>query len=230
MGGGGCGRVRCGMPRRSLLDLFWRLGARPYDRMYRGGAPWESGPRDVLVELFESGRVIPDRLDGARAIDLGCGSGADSIFLAQQGFIVTGVDFSQVAIGKAQTAAVDAGIDEGLEFVVADLLALPNNEVPGPFDVLLDGGTIDDFPPVVRPRVAETITRLARPGAVFVMWCFYADRRDLPLMSFGGPSRYGAPPIEPGEETELFGNDWDIEDLDLTEPAPHEACFVLTRH
>ena len=210
--------------------MFWRLGARPYDRMYRRGAPWESGPRDVLVELCESGRITPDRLDGARAIDLGCGSGADSIYLAQQGFTVTGVDFSQVAIGKAMAAAVDAGVDDNVKFVIADLLALPSEIVRGPFDLLFDGGTIDDFPPVVRPRVAQTVTRLARPGAVFVMWCFYAERNDLPLMSLGGPSRYGAPPIEPGEETELFGSDWDIERRDLTGPSPHEACFILTRH
>jgi SAM-dependent methyltransferase len=197
--------------------------------MYRGGAPWESGPRPVLVDLCESGQITPDPSADTRAIDLGCGSGADSIYLAQRGFAVTGVDFSQVAIGKAQAAATEAGIDDNLEFVVADLLALPGEQVPGPFDVLFDGGTIDDFPPAVRPRVAETVTRLARPGAVFVMWCFYAERGDLPLMSFGGPSRFGAPPLEPGEEIVLFGHDWDIERVDLTEPPQHEACFVMTR-
>jgi len=228
MGGSMWFEVRCGMPRRSLLDVFWRLGARPYDRMYRSGAPWESGPRQVLVELCESGRVAASHLGGGRAIDLGCGSGADSIYLAQQGFAVTGVDFSQVAIGKAQTAAIDVGVE--VKFVVADLLALPADPVPGPFDLLFDGGTIDDFPPAVRPRVAETATRLAAPGAMFVMWCFYAERGELPIMSFSGPSRFGAPPIEPGEETDLFGSDWGIERLDLAESALHEACFVMTRH
>lgn len=128
------------------------------------------------------------------------------------------------------TAAMDAGVHEDVNFVIADLLALPNDTVRGPFDLLFDGGTIDDFPPRIRPQIAQTVTRLARPGSVFVMWCFYAERSDLPLMSFGGPSRYGAPPIEPGEETELFGNDWDIERHNLTEPSAHEACFILTRH
>ena len=229
-GKGECVRVRCGMPRRSLLDVFWRLGSRPYDRMYRSGAPWESGPRGALVELCESGRVTPGAIGGALAVDLGCGSGADSIYLAQQGFSVTGVDFSHVAISKAQAAATDAGVVEGLEFVVADLLTLPDDQVSGPFDLLFDGGTIDDFPPAVRPQIAETVTNLARSGAVFVMWCFYADPSDLPLMSLGGPSRYGAPPIEPGEETALFGKDWVIDRLDLTDPSPHEACFVMNRN
>lgn len=224
-----CVGVRWRMSRRSLLDLFWRLGARPYDRMYRGGAPWESGPRQVLVDLCETGRVTPERLSPGRAIDVGCGSGADSIYLADQGFVVTGVDFSPVAIDKATAAAQSMDGGDSPEFVVADLLALPSIEVPGPFDLLFDGGTIDDFPPAVRPRIAEVLTSLARPGAVLIMWCFYADLSDLPLMSFGGPSRWGAPPIEPGEEQSLFGDDWRIERLDLTEPASHEACFLMTR-
>ena len=218
------------MRRRSLLDVFWRLGARPYDRMYRRGAPWESGPRPVLVELCESGRIAAGHLGGRRAIDLGCGSGADSIYLAQQGFAVIGVDFSQVAIDKAEAAAIDVGVEHDVEFVVADLLALPSDRVPGPFGLLFDGGTIDDFPPTVRPRVAATVTRLAAPGATFVMWCFYAERSELPVMSLSGPSRLGAPPVEPGEETDLFGDDWDIERLNLPEPTLHEACFVMTRH
>jgi len=196
--------------------------------MYRRTAPWESGPRPVLVELCESGRITPDLLGGNRAIDLGCGSGADSIYLAQRGFAVTGVDFSRVAIEKAETAAADAGVGADLEFVVADLLSLPSDRLPGPFDLLFDGGTIDDFPPAIRPRIADTVTRLARPGALFVMWCFYAELKDLPWMSFGGPSRIGAPPIEPGEETELFGNDWNIERFDMNDSS-HQACFVMTR-
>jgi SAM-dependent methyltransferase len=160
---------------------------------------------------------------------LGCGSGADSIYLAQQGFAVTGVDFSQVAIEKARAAAADTGVEGNVEFVVGDLLALPDAEVPGPFDVLFDGGTIDDFPQGARPRVAEAVTRMARPGAVFVMWCFYAAPRDLPFMSLKGPSRFGAPPIEPGEEAALFGQDWDIERIDFTDVSAHEACFLMTR-
>ncbi len=179
--------------------------------MYRRGAPWESGPRPALIELCESGRLTPVKLPPGRAIDLGCGSGADSIYLAQQGFSVTGVDFSQVAIDKARAAAESAPLTQAPVFHVADLLQLPSSEVGGEFDLLFDGGSLDDFPPTVRPDVAAVVTALARPGAVFVMSCFYAEVADLPRLSFLGPSRWGALPIEPDEETALFGRDWHIE-------------------
>src|SRR6266550_4471509 len=43
--------------------------------------PWEIGPRAELVELVDAGRLRP-----GRAIDLGCGTGANAVFLAQTGF------------------------------------------------------------------------------------------------------------------------------------------------
>ena len=207
--------------RRSLLDLLHRLGSRGYDFMYRRGAPWESGPRPELVELIESGRIPP-----GRAIDLGCGTGADSIYLAAQGFEVTGVDLSPVAIEKAERQAAEVGRHP--RFVTADLLALPE-DIGGPFDFLFDGGTLDDIPPRLRPAVAEVITGLAAPRARFLMWCFYAHDRDLPRLSFAGASRWGAPAIEPGEEDRLFGAHWSIERLPQPPADSGAAAFLMTR-
>ena len=213
---------------RSLLDLFTRLGARPYDWMYQRGAPWESGPRPALVELCESGRITRDGLAPGRAIDLGCGTGVDSVYLARRGFEVVGVDFSEVAIRRARQSLENQHFTRPPRFEVADLLALPDETTTGPFDLLFDGGTLDDFPPAVRPRVAESITKLARSGAVLVMWCFYAKGRDLPRMSLKGASRWGAPSIEPGEEGDLFGDHWHIERYVPSDPQPGSACFVMT--
>jgi len=193
--------------------------------MYRRGAPWESGPRQALVELCEKGRITPENLSPGRAIDLGCGTGVDSVYLAGRGFDVVGVDFSEVAIGRARDAV--AGASRAPRFVIADLLQLPNEAVSGPFDLLFDGGTVDDFPPNQRPEVASAISRLARSGSVFVMWCFYARTADLPRMSFQGPSRWGAPPIEPGEEVALFGDQWQIETYGPTDQG--SACFVMVK-
>ena len=44
--------------------------------------PWEMGPRHELVHAVETGKVSP-----CRALDLGCGSGSNAIFLAQQGLL-----------------------------------------------------------------------------------------------------------------------------------------------
>jgi SAM-dependent methyltransferase len=75
-----------------------------------------------------SGRVNPvlaDLVAGfspGRALDLGCGEGGDSLWLAQQGWEVTAVDISTVAIARGQDAATQAGIEpERLHWVAADL-------------------------------------------------------------------------------------------------------------
>jgi ubiquinone/menaquinone biosynthesis C-methylase UbiE len=60
-----------------------------YELMYRYiKVPWDIGPRSELVEMVESGRIKP-----GRAIDLGSGTASNSLFLAEHGFDVTGVDF-----------------------------------------------------------------------------------------------------------------------------------------
>jgi SAM-dependent methyltransferase len=209
------------MARRSLLDLFFRLGRRGYDFIHRRGLLPETDPRSELVDLVESGRVPP-----GSAIDLGCGTGADTVFLAEHGFAAVGVDISPVALAKARVRAAAAGCRP--RFLEGDLLDLPG-EVAGPFDLIFDGGTLDDFPPSRRRELARVITGLAHPGSVFVMWCFYAADRDLPRLSLSGASRWGAPAIEPGEEHELFGEHWTIERLAVPAEGSGSACFVMTR-
>ncbi|MDD1670701.1 MAG: class I SAM-dependent methyltransferase, partial [Methanomicrobiales archaeon] len=98
-----------------------------YRRMPLGRIPWNSEtPPDALVELVRTGRVRP-----SRTIDLGCGAGNYAIWLAGQGFDVTGVDSSPTAIGIAREKAEKAGAS--CRFVVADLLG-DLHEIDGKFD------------------------------------------------------------------------------------------------
>jgi SAM-dependent methyltransferase len=200
------------------------VGRRGYDLMYRFGAPWEGGPRQELVELVASGRLSPEAFK--RAIDLGCGSGANAIFLAEHGFDVTGVDFSPVALRKAQAKAVQRGVP--LRLLRGDLTRLPTGWDEEPFDLLVDYGTLDDLKGSRRRGMAKSVVRLSLPGSVFLLWCFYARLSELPLISFRGASRL-APPIEPGEEDALFGHFFDIERLPRPEPESGAACFLMTR-
>lgn len=69
-----------------------------------------------------SGRVnaqlaaIAPQLGGTRALDLGCGEGADAIWLAEQGWTVVAVDVSGTALSRARTAATSRGVAEHVDF------------------------------------------------------------------------------------------------------------------
>lgn len=196
--------------------------------MYRIGAPWDGPPRPELVALVERGVLTPAHQAPGRAVDLGCGTGANLLYLAQHGFDSTGIDFSTTALRTARKRADAAGLGGQVRFVEGDLTA---NEIPGvagPFDLLVDYGTLDDLDPAGRRAMATLVAKLSRPGSLFLFWCFWARRSELPRVSLTGPSRM-IPVIEPGEETSLFGDDFSIERLATPDPSTHTACFLMTR-
>lgn len=84
---------------------------------------WSAGPNLFLPPLVES-------LEQGTALDIACGEGRNAIWLAQQGWEVTGVDFSPVGIAKAERVAGDTDVD----WVVADVVGY---EPRGTFDLVL---------------------------------------------------------------------------------------------
>jgi SAM-dependent methyltransferase len=172
-----------------MKKLFYELGYR-YFRM-----PWEMGPREELVGLVESGRIAP-----CRAIDLGCGTGSNAIFLAQHGFEVTGVDFASSAIEKAEQRANGAGVR--VQFVVDDLTN--PRKVKGPFDFLVDYGTLDDLDAEDRDLYVRNVLPLTHPGSSFLLWCF-----EWPTRWWEGFLLTMA--LEPGEAERRFGEYFEIE-------------------
>lgn len=197
-----------------------------YDVMYRWWAPWDRvGFRPELRRLLDAGHVSP--ATHPRAIDLGCGTGANVVELAARGFDATGVDFSTVALGKARERAAATGVEDRCRFLEVDLTApaLPA-EVGGSYDLVLDFGTLDDLRPAVRDRMAAHMADLTRPDGIVLFWCFHAWRSELPRVSFHGPSRM-APGLEPGEEQRLFGAAFEVELF--ARPHQFAACFLLRR-
>ncbi len=67
-----------------------------------------------------------------RALDVGCGEGADAIWLARAGWRATGVDVSEVALERAARAAREASVT--VEWVCTDVSALP--QAPGGYDLV----------------------------------------------------------------------------------------------
>lgn len=210
------------------------VGRFAYNLMYRFGAPWEGADRVELRALVADGRCSPGtlrRLEApvARAIDLGCGAGGVSLDLAEAGFEVTGVDFSDVALRKARAAAARRGLGpDRVSFVAGDLTAGRVPGVEGPFDLLVDYGTLDDLPDAGRRAMAAYATLLARPGSRFFLFAFSGRPEDLPRFSFGGPSR-AFPGLAPGEVEGLFGPAFVVQRLEVPTRGRPIATFLLER-
>jgi SAM-dependent methyltransferase len=129
------------------------------ERYQTGETPWDTGkPSSELARVVSEAAIAP-----CRAIELGCGTGTNAVWLARQGFDVTAVDGSSLAIERATQRASAAGV--GVEFLVADVLA-PPLEMGAPFDFFFDRGC---YHAVRRDNVQaylQTLRLLIRPGSV----------------------------------------------------------------
>jgi SAM-dependent methyltransferase len=133
-----------------------------YRAAYRRGRPrWDSDePRAELVTSVE-GRVP------GRALDLGCGTGTDALFLASKGWDVVGVDFAPEAIATASSRARESS--STAHFIVGDVTQLARADVHGPFDLILDVGCYHAVSNRRRDDYARGVAQVARPGADFYL-------------------------------------------------------------
>lgn len=129
------------------------------ERYEQGDTPWETG--QPSSELRRVNAEVP--IKPCRAVELGCGTGASAVWLARQGFDVTALDLSPLAVERARRRADEAGVR--LNCLVADVLD-PPSELTGPFGFFFDRGCYH----VVRREGAaaylETLRRLTRPGSL----------------------------------------------------------------
>ena len=104
-----------------------------WNERYRdGNLPWDTGrPSSELQRAVTENGIKP-----CRVLEIGCGTGTNSVWLAQQGFDVTGVDLAPLAVEQAEERARAAGVNA--HFLAADVLDLP--DLAGPFGFLFDRG------------------------------------------------------------------------------------------
>jgi len=71
--------------------------------------------------------------------------------------------------------------------------------------------------------------RFAAPGSTFLLWCFCAEKRNLPFIRFDGPSKLSGA-LPESEIQRLFAQDFEIERLPEPPPDSHFGCFLLSKH
>ena len=101
-------------------------------RYESGDTPWDIGKPDFnLIQTVTTMAIRP-----CKALDIGCGTGDNSIWLAQKGFQVVGVDISETAVQKARDKALATQV--ACTFLVLDFLT--HNIDGGPFGFVFDRG------------------------------------------------------------------------------------------
>jgi methyl halide transferase len=124
---------------------------------YRDGhLPWDTGrPSSELQRVLSRYDIGP-----CRALEIGCGTGTNSVWLARQGFEVTGIDVAPRAVERAEKLAHAVGTD--VRFMVADVGHLP--DLDGPFAFFFDRGCYHAVRRGAPEQYARSVARQLGPG------------------------------------------------------------------
>jgi methyl halide transferase len=209
------------LARTSMRRNQMTVEERYRERYNSGDTPWDIGQPDFnLIEVVTTMPVL-----ACKALDIGCGTGDNSIWLAQNRFQVIGTDTSEVALEKAKEKASKANVE--CKFVLVDFL---KNTIEGaPFGFVFDRGCFHSFSSENdRRSFAQNVaTHLGEAG----LW--------LTIVGNADEHRHGpGPPQRTAGEIVLAGEPY-FEVLSLTtshfgsnRPNPPRAwrCVLRKRH
>ena len=195
-----------------------------FEERYRtGNTPWDHGRPDSNLAETVSGRAIA----ACKALDVGCGTGDNAIWLARHDFDVVGCDISPTAIEEASRRAEAAGTE--CVFHVLDFLGdetLGDEKLGGLFGFAFDRGCLHSF------DTAEQREEFARRVHSYLeddgLWLTLAGNAD-------GPTREVGPPRLTAEELVVVVEPY-FQILSLVsghfgagQPDPPEAWICLMR-
>lgn len=139
-------------------------------RLYFGLLYFRNPPWDTQVSPPELLEFIAQHSPG-RALDLGCGTGTNTITLAKHGWKVTGVDFVGRAINQAKNKAELAGVS--VDLLLEDVTKL--ERVSGGFDLILDIGCFHSLDDSGKTAYLNNLERLTVPGSFYLMYGFVSE-------------------------------------------------------
>jgi cyclopropane fatty-acyl-phospholipid synthase-like methyltransferase len=163
-----------------------------FESAYAGQAPWDIGkPQKPLIDRA-------DQITGS-VLDAGCGTGDTALFLAGRGRKVTGIDFLEVPIQRAQRKAAERGVQ--VTFLVKDALTL--KDWTERFDNVIDSGLFHVFSDEDRRRYDEGLATVLKPGGRLFLMCFSDEE----------PGTQGPRRVSKKELHDAFAKGWSIESI-----------------
>lgn len=168
--------------RQTLFRIFYAIGF----------TPWDGHPQSAMLrKLIEQGGLAP-----GSALDVGCGTGDSSIYLARHGWQVTGVDFTPKALEKARTKAHAAGVT--VDFVQADVTRLTGAGLGAGFELIVDNGCLHNMGDADRDAYVREVSAVAAPEA------------RLYIVAFVPGGRMGVRGVAAAEMERRFAQGWTL--------------------
>jgi cyclopropane fatty-acyl-phospholipid synthase-like methyltransferase len=178
-----------------------------FEAIYHGQAPWDIGkPQKPFLD-------VADRVTGS-LLDAGCGTGDTALYFARRGCQVTGIDFLEVPIQRAQRKATDQGVRA--TFLVKDALTL--RDWSERFDNVIDSGLFHVFSDEDRQRYVEGLATVLKPGGNVFLMCFSNEE----------PGTQGPRRVSKQELHDAFAEGWSIESIEPTRAEVHPDVQDLT--
>lgn len=166
-----------------------------FKTLYRFGfVPWDGHPLPKSLTDLVEGDGHSSPLAPGKALDLGCGTGDNSIYLAKHGWQVTGIDFVAKAVDKARAKAAAGNVDVKIE--QGDVTRLCEEDAGSNFALIVDNGCLHGLSDEDRYDYVREVTAAAAPDA------------RLLLVEFIRGGSYGVRGIDPDEVEERFASGW----------------------
>jgi ubiquinone/menaquinone biosynthesis C-methylase UbiE len=171
-------------------------GGHDFAGMYAEGIPpWQiDRPQPEVLQLIEQGKFE------SPVLDLGCGTGDNTIELARHGLVVKGLDAVTEALERARKKMEQAGLKQSPEFVLADALRLAESGLK--VRTVLDCALFHTFSDEERREYILGLEAVLSPGGRLHILSFSELETRQP-----GPRR-----LSLSEITGSFGAGWRVED------------------
>ncbi|MBP8110606.1 MAG: class I SAM-dependent methyltransferase [Caldilineaceae bacterium] len=184
------------------------------ERYNSGSTPWDTGITPPEVKTFwASGRLDPKRVAGRYALDMGCGTGTNSAFLARLGLRVLGFDLSHTALTRG------GPLPATVHLIQSSVGRLPVRGMQAVY--VLDVGCLHSLSAETRFDYAKEIVDNLAPGGYYQLYAF--DREETPENV--GEWRW----LADHEAEQLFAPHLEIIEIRQATPAPRPCRWYLMR-